>query len=145
MRLLPSLAAVALLTMTIPAMAAGDTPAAGATDAAPTMESTAPAAPRAANPEGVTDEADQNLWCGHAFSNVSEQIKAGGDTAGATEMLNRGNVLIERGAALLTAAGFDEARVASTKTGYVDQVGTELAGDGSTARYTYEECVGLPQ
>ena len=126
-----------------------DNATAPANDAAP-ANTTAPAneaAPanavaRAPNPEGVSDEADRLLWCGEAFSTVSEQVRTGGDTAAADEFQGRGEALTAQGQGLLTDV--DEAGMATLQTGYDSQVAGELAGDGSNARYSYDECMTLP-
>jgi hypothetical protein len=149
MRLISSLCVLAALTVATPALAqtSGSAPSTPAPAAQPDASGGAPAAtppkPRTPNPEGVSDAADQSLWCGQAFVQSSDEVKQSGDQQGADAMLKDGNDLLAKGGDLLTKSGFDAAKVETTKTAYVTQVKGELAGDPSAARYSYEECLML--
>jgi len=157
MRILSALPALAFLALATPAWAqdapapdaqtgteapsteapAGEAPA-GSEEAAP-ARSTTPA------PEGVSEDVDKVLWCGHAFSEVSEQAKAAGDDATATQMGTAGTALIERGSTSLTEAGITPERLAEIKTAYGAQIDTELQGSGASAKFSFQDCVALAQ
>ncbi|HEY4199444.1 MAG TPA: hypothetical protein VGM83_02695 [Devosiaceae bacterium] len=143
MRLTSALAsAIALCLLAAPALA--QAPAAPTTPAAPAPAvEPAPKAPKAPNPEGVSDEADKALWCGHAFTFVSAQAKAAGDEASATAMSKNGADLIDKGSKLLT--DFTPEKLTALKADYSTRIQTELAGDGSNARFSYNDCVALTQ
>jgi hypothetical protein len=151
MRLLTSLSMLAFVAMAAPTMAQ-DTPA-PATQAPPATE--APASPstpaaaapakKTAAPEGVSDEIDKMLWCGHAFSEVSAQAKAGGDQNTADQMGPLGAQLIEQGSTALTEGGIDANRLAEIKVAYAQQINTELQGTGANAKFNFQECIALVQ
>lgn len=140
MRFSASLPALALLAMALPAVAQQAAPA--QTPATPELN-TAPSVTPA--PEGVSDEIDRQLWCGHAFSFVAKQAEAAGDAGAATQMTELGTVLIDRGSKGLTDTGFTPERLEATKAAYVTQIGTELSGDGSAAKFSYQDCATLAQ
>jgi hypothetical protein len=150
MRLLTSLSMLALIAMAAPTMAQ-DTPApatqAPATEApvAPPAPPAAAPAPKTAAPEGVSDEIDKMLWCGHAFSEVSAQAKAGGDQNTANQMGPLGVQLIDRGSAELTKGGTDANRLAEIKVAYAKQINNELQGAGANAKFTFQDCISLVQ
>lgn len=158
MRILTGLAMAALLASAVPAFAqaATETPApateapaapaapAPAQDAAPAPEAPA-AAPfvRAAVPEGVSEEADKLLWCGHAMSLASTFAKTSGDEEGSKMLLENGGKLIEKGSALLTDLAPE--KLDAAKAAYVEQVKVELAGTGENAKFAYQDCMALVQ
>lgn len=112
--------------------------------AAPTNGATPPANTTAAAPEGVSPEADKLLWCGQAFTYVSAQATAMGDSEMATQLTNLGADLTAQGSALQTQTGFTQEQLDSAIAAYQAQIAVELQGDGSGAKYTYDECVALP-
>lgn len=149
MRLLTGLSMLALIAMAAPTMAQ-DTPAPATPPAteAPASPSTPPAAapaPKTAAPEGVSDEIDKMLWCGHAFSEVSAQAKASGDENTASQMGPLGAQLIDQGSSALTEGGIDATRLAEIKVAYAQQINSELQGAGANAKFTFQDCVALVQ
>jgi len=145
MRILTGLTIAALLATAAPAFAQATTE----TPAAPAAEAPATAAPAetpkapAPAPEGVSEEADKLLWCGHALSFASAFAKEAGDEDGAKTMLDNGGKLIDKGAALLTDMAPE--KLDATKTTYAEQIKVELAGTGEGAKFTYEDCMTLVQ
>ena len=154
MRLLTGLSLLAMLAVTAPTFAQ-ETPApaapaaeAPAAPAAPAPEApAAPAAPVAKTPapEGVSEALDKTLWCGHAFTEVSAQAKAGGDENTANQMAPLGIKLIDEGSAALTSSGIDEARLAEIKVAYAQQINKELQGNGADAKFSFGDCIALVQ
>ena len=157
MRLLTGLSMLALLAMAAPSFAqetpapaappAAEAPAAPAAAEPAPPAAAAPAAPVAKTPapEGVSDEIDKTLWCGHAFTEVSAQAKAGGDENTANQMGPLGAQLIDKGSADLKTGGIEETRITEIKTAYVEQVTKELQGTGENAKFTFQDCVALVQ
>jgi hypothetical protein len=146
--LIKILSIVALVAFSAPVFAQDAAPAANppaAAAPAPAAPEAAPAAPapKAPAPEGVSNDADQMLWCGQAFSEAGGQIKAGGDAQGGTTMMDMGTKLLAQGSAALTAAGFAADKVETTKSAYAAQVSKEFAGGPSATRYSFDECKAL--
>lgn len=136
MRLSGLLPLAALVALAFPAMAEDPAPAAG-------QDQTTPAASRAPNPAGVSDTTDKTLWCGNAFVQSADDVRASGDTQTADAMLEDGNALVAQGTDMLAKSGFDTQKIAATKAAYDTEVTNELAGDPENARYSYEECLVL--
>ncbi|HEV7717754.1 MAG TPA: hypothetical protein VGO70_02135 [Arsenicitalea sp.] len=152
MQLIKTLSIVAFVAFSAPAFAQDAAPAANppaanppaaAAPAAPAAEAPAAPAPKAPAPEGVSKEADQMLWCGQAFSEAGGQIKAGGDAQGGATMVDMGAKLIAQGSAALTAGGFANDKVETTKSAYAAQVSKEFAGGPSATRFSFEECKAI--
>jgi hypothetical protein len=136
MRLSRLLPLAALLALASPALAEDAAPAAGEDQAAPAVT-------RAPNPAGVSDTADKTLWCGNAFVQSADDVRASGDAQTADAMLKDGNALVAQGTDMLAKSGFDTNKIDATKAAYDTQVKGELAGDPANARYSYEECLVL--
>jgi hypothetical protein len=99
--------------------------------------------------QSVSDDVNKQLWCGEAFTIVfstgvpsdatSEQL------AQAQVYVDGGNKLIDEATQAHLDAGFTEEQVTKIKSDLVAEITPVVTGDGSNAKYTFEDCAALLQ
>lgn len=94
----------------------------------------------------VSDDVNKQLWCGtalvSAFSNPPEGVTPE-QLAEAQIYIDGGNVLVDQATKAHLDAGFTDEQVTTIKADLVKAVNEQVSGDGSSAQYTFEECVAL--
>lgn len=87
-------------------------------------------------------ETDKTLWCGHAFTIVSGEIKSEDEEMSA--------MLGEHGAALIEAAhkkmgdtGISAEEIQATSKTYASSVAAEIEGKAEDAKFSYDDCLTL--
>ena len=94
----------------------------------------------------IGDDVTKQLWCGEAmvvaFSNAPPDATPE-QLAQAKVYIDGGNGLIDDATQKHLDAGFTEEQVTKLKTDLVAEVTTAVTGDGSNAKYTFEECAAL--
>lgn len=97
--------------------------------------------PAAAAGSAVTPETDRVMWCASAFYWLAGSAADAGDAQEAELYDGWATELTERGTALLTASGFDLARIQEIIGEYDQRVLDELASE--QARYDVALCPEL--
>jgi hypothetical protein len=94
----------------------------------------------------VSDDVSKQLWCGEAFvvafSNPPPGITSE-QQAEAQTYIDNGNKLIDDATQAHLNAGFTEEQVTKIKADLVTEITPVVQGDGSNAKYTFEECAQL--
>ena len=94
----------------------------------------------------IGDDVTKQLWCGEAmvvaFSNAPPDATPE-QLAQAKVYIDGGNGLIDDATQKHLDAGFTEEQVTKLKTDLVTEVTTVVTGDGSNAKYTFEDCAAL--
>ena len=94
----------------------------------------------------VGEDVTKQLWCGEAmviaFSNAPPDATAD-QLAMAKTYVDGGNGLIDDATQKHLDAGFTEEQVTKLKTDLVTEVTTVVTGDGTNAKYSFEECAAL--
>ena len=97
----------------------------------------------AAFAQTVPDDVAKELWCGSAFvaafSNPppgvpSEQL------ALAQQYIDQGNKMIDDAGQKYLNAGFTEEQLTKTKADLVTEVTAAVSGNGSSAKYSFDDC-----
>ncbi len=100
----------------------------------------------AAFAQTAPDDAQKAMWCGTAFvaafkaapsDATSEQLSQ------AQTYIDAGNKMIDDATQKYLNAGFTEEQVTKVKTDLVAEITPVVTGDGSGAKYTFEECIAL--
>ena len=100
----------------------------------------------AAFAQTAPDDAQKAMWCGTAFvaafkaapsDATSEQL------AQAQTYIDAGNKMIADATQAYLNAGFTEEQVTKVKADLVTQVQPVVTGDGSGAKYSFEDCAAL--
>jgi hypothetical protein len=94
----------------------------------------------------VADDVTKEMWCGTAFvvafgnapsDATSEQMSQ------AQVYIDQGNKFIDDATQKHLDAGFTEEQVTKIKTDLVAEVTPVVTGDGTNAKYTFEDCTAL--
>lgn len=96
--------------------------------------------------QSVTDEVTMQLWCGTAmvvaFSNPPPGI-TDEQLAEAQGYVDAGTALIETAVKAHVDAGFTQEAADKIKADIVPVVTEQVMGDGSSAQYSFEECLAI--
>ena len=94
----------------------------------------------------VSEDVTKELWCGTALVvafGAAPSDATAEQLAMAKTYIDGGNHLIDEATQKHLDAGFTEEQVTKVKTDLVAEITPVVTGDGSGAKYTFEECVGL--
>lgn len=92
----------------------------------------------------LDETAEITLWCGHAFSIVSGEIKTD-DAEMSAELETRGAALLAKARDLISTAGISDADAETTFTAYKTEVATQIAGQAENAKFSYDDCMALTE
>ncbi len=94
----------------------------------------------------VSEDVSKQLWCGSAFvaafSNPPPGVPAD-QLALAKQYIDQGNGLIDTAGQKYLDAGFTEEQLTKVKADMVTEVTAAVTGDGTNAKYSFEECKAL--
>jgi hypothetical protein len=102
--------------------------------------------PASAFAQTVGEDVSRQLWCGSAFVAAFGSPPPGvpaDQLALAQQYIDQGNGLIDEAGQKYLNAGFTEEQLTKVKADMVTEVTAAVTGDGSTARYSFEECRAL--
>lgn len=87
-------------------------------------------------------DVDKALWCGHAFTIVSGEIKSD-DAEMSAKLAEQGAALIASARASMGEAGTAEDAIEATSQSYAQTVAAEIEGKAENAKYSYDDCLTL--
>ena len=94
----------------------------------------------------VSDDVTKELWCGTALVvafGAAPSDATAEQLAMAKTYLDGGNHLIDEATQKHLDAGFTEEQVTKVKTDLVAEITPVVTGDGSGAKYSFEDCAAL--
>ena len=94
----------------------------------------------------VSEDVTKELWCGTALVvafGAAPSDATPEQLAMAKTYIDGGNSLIDEATQKHLDAGFTEEQVTKVKTDLVAEITPVVTGDGSGAKYTFEECIAL--
>jgi hypothetical protein len=96
--------------------------------------------------QSVGDDVTKEMWCGSAliiaFSNPPEGVSPE-QLAQAKIYIDGGNKLVADATQKHLDAGFTEEQVTKIKADLVTEVTAAVSGDGTDAKYTFDQCAAL--
>lgn len=93
----------------------------------------------------LSDESQQDLWCGAAFGIVQDMLTASGDTATAEQLGAKKDFLFEKAGGELLAAGMTEADLTSLGSSYYIVALSQTKASDGAADYTQDECLAAAE
>ncbi len=83
------------------------------------------------------------MWCGAAYTAISEQMKQAGNAADAKSASDSADAIFTKAAASLTTDGVKEADMAGLSTDYMAVVMSEISTTPPTAEHSEADCKGV--
>ena len=99
-----------------------------------------------ASAQTVSEDVSKQLWCGTAMLVAFQEVPEGlteEQIAEALSFVERGQALVDQAVQAHVDAGFSQEQADQAKADIVPVVTAQVMGDGSTAQYTFEECLEI--